>query len=146
MNRSDKISLDSSFGYLLRRMHVKADRVARKMLEPFDITPARVTALIVVANNPGCTQSALGDALSINRASTMKLVNFLERRGLIHRDKTLDSRANALFVSDEGEVQLIKMVAALKEADIMTLESLSEGERNALYEFLESMRQGPTGS
>ncbi|WP_240704960.1 MarR family winged helix-turn-helix transcriptional regulator [Croceicoccus sediminis] len=136
-----KISLDASFGYQLRMVQIEADKTARRMLEPFDITPARVTALIVVANNPGCTQTRLGEELSINRASAMKLVNILEGRGLIRRGEAADPRANALFLTEEGSDQLKRMLAALNEADEHLLRDLTNEERAAMRACLAKMRR-----
>ncbi|MFP5432659.1 MAG: MarR family transcriptional regulator, partial [Alphaproteobacteria bacterium] len=42
---------------------------------------AKFTALLLIRDNPGCDQTALGRALSVNRSSAMKLVNILEERG-----------------------------------------------------------------
>ncbi len=40
---------------------------------------------MLIKDNAGCEQSALGRALSINRSSAMKLVNALSDKGLIER-------------------------------------------------------------
>lgn len=129
---SIRYDLRASFGYQMRLLHVASDRLAREALAPFDITPARVTALIVIANNPGCTQTALGEALSINRASAMKLVNHLEGRGFIARETALDPRAHALVLTETGEEMLSRMIDALDHADDRTLSALDEAERHAL--------------
>jgi len=138
----EKISLENAFGYQLRMVQIEADKTARRMLEPFNITPARVTALIVVSNNPGCTQTRLGEELSINRASAMKLVNFLEGRGLIRRGEAADPRANALYLTGDGRDQLSQMLAALDEAEQQTLRDLTEDERAMMRTCLAKMRDG----
>lgn len=109
--------LDTSFGYQLRLLHAEADRRARQALAPFDMTPARVTALIVIATRSGCNQTTLGEVLSINRASAMKMVNILEARGLVIREIANDPRAHALKLTAEGHNLLDQMLEALRKAD-----------------------------
>lgn len=116
--------LENSFGYQLRLLHLEADRRARQALDAFGMTPARVTALLVIAAQTGCTQTALADALSINRASAMKMVNTLEALGLVSREQANDPRAHALTLTLKGRDVLDSMVAALRRADEEMLASL----------------------
>jgi DNA-binding MarR family transcriptional regulator len=109
--------LENSFGYQLRLLHLEADRRARQALDAFGMTPARVTALLVIAAQTGCTQTALADALAINRASAMKMVNTLEALGLVSREQANDPRAHALTLTPKGRDGLDRMVAALRRAD-----------------------------
>lgn len=131
--------LENSFGYQLRLLHLEADRRARQALDAFGMTPARVTALLVIAAQTGCTQTALADALSINRASAMKMVNTLEALGLVSREQANDPRAHALTLTPKGRDGLDRMVAALRRADEEMLASLcpqAQGELLATIRLL----------
>lgn len=131
--------LENSFGYQLRLLHLEADRRARQALDAFGMTPARVTALLVIAAQTGCTQTALADALSINRASAMKMVNTLEALGLVSREQANDPRAHALTLTLKGRDGLDRMVAALRRADEEMLASLcpqAQGELLATIRLL----------
>lgn len=140
--------LRGSLGFQLKMLQVDSDGRARAALEPFDITPARVTALMVVQAQPGCTQTALGEALAVNRASAMKLVNFLEGRGLVERRAGPDMRTNAIFLTPEGRAQLGAMTEALRTADRDMLDLLSREEADFLLDCIRKMRAGAsrTGS
>ena len=109
--------LEKSFGYQLRLLHLEADRRARQALDAFGMTPARVTALLVIAAHTGCTQTALGEALSINRASAMKMVNALETLGMVSREPAADPRAHALTLTAAGGKALDAMLDALRKAE-----------------------------
>ncbi|MDR6707358.1 MULTISPECIES: MarR family winged helix-turn-helix transcriptional regulator [unclassified Novosphingobium] len=124
--------LEKSFGYQLRLLHLEADRRARQALDAFGMTPARVTALLVIAAHTGCTQTALGEALSINRASAMKMVNALETLGLVSREPAADPRAHALTLTAAGGKALDAMLDALRKADEEMLAPLSPEVRQDL--------------
>lgn len=124
--------LDNSFGFQLRMLHLEVDRRARQALDIFGMTPARVTALLVIAANPGCTQTALGDALSINRASAMKMVNALETLGLVSRETAADPRAHAVTLTAAGHEAMDAMLEALRKADEAILAPLGPEAREDL--------------
>lgn len=124
--------LETSFGYQIRRLQLEVDRRARQALDPFDMTPARVTALLVISTRPGCTQTALGDALSINRASAMKMVNVLEGQGLVTREAASDPRAHALVLTAKGNELLAHLVALLRQVDEDVLARLGTDARREL--------------
>ena len=136
----DQANLERSLGFQLKMLQIESEARARKALAPFDISPARVAAMMMIRTNPGCTQTALGDALSVNRASAMKLVNFLEGRGLVRREQGADLRANAVFLTPEGISALEKMTAALQIADAEALAPLSRKEADLLLSCIRKMR------
>lgn len=98
--------LDALLGYQIDMAHLAMIADAREALAPFAITPAKLTAMLLIRANPGCDQTALGRSLRINRSSAMKLINYLAERDLVERRPGRDLRTNALHLSAEGEVRL----------------------------------------
>jgi DNA-binding MarR family transcriptional regulator len=131
--------LDALIGYQLKRANLTMTDDARAALAPYGVSLAKLTALLLVRANPGCDQTALGRALSINRSSAMKLVNFLVERGLIERRPGRDLRSNALHVAPGGEELLDKMLGALRASDERSTARLSAGERAMLTELLHKL-------
>ena len=131
--------LDQLLGYQLQRSNMLALDDARRALLPFGVTPAKLTALLLIRANPGCDQTALGRALSINRSSAMKLVNFLAERGLVERRPGRDLRTNALHLRPEAEPRIDEMVRALHESDARLAERLSSNERAQLTGLLRKL-------
>lgn len=131
--------LDQLLGYQLQRSHMLAIEDARQALLPFGVTPAKLTALLLIRANPGCDQTALGRALSINRSSAMKLVNFLAERGLVERRPGRDLRTNALHLLPQAEARIDEMVQALHESDARVAERLSSSERAHLADLLRKL-------
>jgi DNA-binding MarR family transcriptional regulator len=126
-------------GYQLQRSHLLVTDDARRALMPYDITPAKLTALLLIRTNPGCDQTALGRALSINRSSAMKLVNFLVERELVERRPGRDLRTNALHLLPGAEERIQEMVKALGESDARMTGRLTATERGELFNLLRKL-------
>jgi len=133
--------LEKSLGFQLKLLQFEFDVRARNALAPFEITPARVSALMIIRANPGCTQTALGEALSVNRASAMKLVNYLEGRGLVKREPGADSRANALHLTPEGRTGLEQMQGALARTEQEAVSALTQEEARAMLTTVRKLRR-----
>lgn len=133
--------LESLLGYQIDMAHLTMVTDARATLAPFDITPAKLTAMLLIRANPGCDQTALGRALKINRSSAMKLINYLAERDLVERRPGRDLRTNALHLSAEGEARLTEMVARLRESDRRMSARLTAEERATLTALVRKLRQ-----
>jgi DNA-binding MarR family transcriptional regulator len=131
--------LDGLLGYQLQRSHLLVTDDARRALAAHGLTPAKLTALTLIRANPGCDQTALGRALSINRSSAMKLVNFLVERGLVERRPGRDLRTNALHLLPGTEDRIDEMLKALSDSDARMSERLTAGERSQLFGLLRKL-------
>ncbi|WP_066804615.1 MarR family winged helix-turn-helix transcriptional regulator [Sphingomonas asaccharolytica] len=133
--------LDGLLGYRIELAHLIAIEDARLMLAPYGLTPAKLTALLLIRANPGCDQTALGKALSVNRSSAMKLVNVLVDRGLIERRPGRDLRTNALHLLPDGEKRVAEMLDQLRESDRRLAADLTAAERATLMALLKKLRK-----
>ncbi|MET4898495.1 MarR family transcriptional regulator [Sphingomonadaceae bacterium jetA1] len=129
--------LDALIGYQLQMARLRLMDAAYAVLAPYGISPARVTALALIRAQPGLDQSALGRALSINRASAMKLVNLLVERGLVERRAGRNLRSHALHLTGEGETRLPEMIARLRDSEAPLLADLSSTDRATLLQLLQ---------
>lgn len=136
--------LQSLVGYRVQRANLLMETDARAALADHDLSPAKMTALILIRDNPGCDQTALGRALSINRSSAMKLVNILADKGLVERRPGRDLRTNALMLLPEGERQLAVMLAAVRQSDARMTKRLSAEELKTLRLLLARLGPAPT--
>jgi DNA-binding MarR family transcriptional regulator len=92
-----------------------------RTLAPFDIRPAQYSVLVLVGANPGRSQSDIGDALDVERARLVRLLDELEQRGLVQRlPSATDRRSHALFLTGPGGKFLarIKALAARHETNV----------------------------
>lgn len=97
-------ALDKLLGYQMRRATavLMADFV--RTLSDFDMRPAEVTTLLVIAENPDCSQSEVGEAIAIKRANMVPIIARLIERGLVARTR-VDGRSLALRVTPKGAQQ-----------------------------------------
>lgn len=96
-------ALEKLLGYQMRRATavLMADFV--RTLSDFDMRPAEVTTLLVIAENPDCSQSEVGEAIAIKRANMVPIIARLIERGLVARTR-VDGRSLALRVTEKGAV------------------------------------------
>jgi DNA-binding MarR family transcriptional regulator len=111
--------LSEHLGYLLHRVDAVMMRKAAAAFDSLGLTPARATAAVYIGLHEGCDQAALGRALGINRASTMKVVNELVAVGLVARKEGRNRRTNALHLTKRGQglVHDIEQMSAQTDAE-----------------------------
>jgi DNA-binding MarR family transcriptional regulator len=129
--------LEGHLGYFIRRLQVWVFQDFIRTLAAIDIRPAQYSVLVVIAANPGASQSQLSSRLGIERARLVRLLNRLEKRGLTERlESTKDRRTHALRLTNEGRKTLkrAKTLAALHEARLA--ERLGAEQRKALIDSL----------
>ena len=123
-------------GYQIHIVDLIALQDARDALADVDLTPANVTALAFVRDNPACDQMALGRMLSVNRSSAMKLVDKLAARSLLERRAGRDLRCNALHLTLQGARLLHVVLGLLGAADERLCADLNAQERQQLLGLL----------
>jgi DNA-binding MarR family transcriptional regulator len=107
--------LDHHLGYFIRRIQIWVFQDFIKTLAPIDISPAQFSVLAVVDANSGLSQSGLAEALGIETARLVRLLDELDRRGLTRRmPSTVDRRSHALQLTPEGQ-RILKRAKALAD-------------------------------
>lgn len=128
--------LGERLGLQLHATDVRAMAGLGARLTPLGVTPARATAIVYIALNAGCDQTALGRALGINRASTVKAVDELEGLGVIERRPGRDRRANALHLTLAGETLRARIEQETLAHDQEAFAALSAAEQAELRRLL----------
>ena len=73
-------------------------------LARISLRPLQYTLLVMVAENPGASQSGVCEALGIQKANCVPTMSELERRGLIIRRKSAsDARSYELHITNKGK-------------------------------------------
>src|SRR3546814_3208264 len=76
-------------------------------MRDYDLRPAQFSVLAIIRANPGLKQSRVSEALGINRANFVALLDHLASRELARRAPAPgDRRSNALFLTATGEAFL----------------------------------------
>ncbi|KPL50401.1 MarR family transcriptional regulator [Xanthomonas axonopodis] len=131
-----RLSLAADLGYQLQLAALASSHAARQELAELKLSPARVTALIHIRDQPGCDQTELGNRMLVNRAAGMKIANALAEQGLIERLAGRDRRSKGLYLTDAGERTLLVAQGCLARAGERTCTGLQASERQTLLRLL----------
>ena len=118
----DTAAIDGIIGYRLRRAQLQVFSSFIERFGEVELTPAEFAVLVLIADNPGRTQSTIAAALGIKRANLVALIEGLAQRDLIDRRRPAhDRRAHALHLTPAGG-KLVDRIRALQldfEAEIV---------------------------
>jgi DNA-binding MarR family transcriptional regulator len=127
-------------GYHMKRAFIIIQTDLVRTLKPFDLRMLTYTALVLIVDNPGLRQSQLADAMDVERPNLVVIIDELERRELIVRDRVpTDRRAYALQVTLTGRRLYEKAVAAVTAHEALLLQRLDEETRQIVVAALKTI-------
>ena len=131
-------------GYHLRRAQVGLfRRFAHEVTAAEGVTPGVFGLMQVIGANPGLSQSRLADAMEVDRSAVVRVLDQMERRGLIERAAAEDDRRRyCLRLTGAGEAALRRMESAVAEHEERFLAPLSPRERATLVSLLMRLQGG----
>jgi DNA-binding MarR family transcriptional regulator len=88
-------------GYSLRRASTAMQLEFSALLQPLGLRPTDASILVLIKANPGITQSALGQAMGVQRANMAPLIARLEECGYLARIE-VDGRSFGLELTPSG--------------------------------------------
>jgi DNA-binding MarR family transcriptional regulator len=129
--------LENHLGYFLRRLQVWVFQDFIATLDTMDVRPAQYSVLLVIAANPGQSQSAIARTLNIERARLVRLLDELEnRRWISRRPSGRDARSHALVLTPDGEKALAKIAALAQKHEARVADYVGEKRRAELMKLL----------
>ena len=135
-------TLHGLVGYQVKRASDMVLANLKQTLRPFDLRMLTHTALVLIVDNPGLRQSQLADAMDIERPNLVVIIDELERRALINRDRVpTDRRAYALNPTLAGRRLYDKAVEAVKTHDARLLQGVDEPTRAIVMEAMQQIRK-----
>ncbi|WP_017672423.1 MarR family transcriptional regulator [Blastomonas sp. AAP53] len=127
-------------GFQLHLANMRVMQAARTALADRNTTPAKVTAMLFVLDNPGCDQTTLSKFMHVGRSAIMKLLNTMEQRGHVERRSGRDLRSNGLYLTAAGEAFLAEALALIEESDRDMTASLTQAEQAQLIDLLHKLQ------
>ncbi|TAN55884.1 MAG: MarR family transcriptional regulator [Rhodospirillales bacterium] len=129
--------LDGLIGFRLRLAQIALFDDFERTLRPFDITPTRFGALVLIEANPGLSQMQLARAIRLDRSTLVTLLDHLEGRSLVQRHPSAsDKRTNELVLTGEGRKLLARLKRRVLEHEKRLFGKLPEAERLELMRLL----------
>ncbi len=136
----DLSPLTSFVGYMLRRAQLVVFEDFIAAMAAVELRPASFSVLCVIQANPGLTQTAVSEALGLQRTNLVAIIDALEQRGLARREPAPnDRRSHALFLTKAGEHLLSEAMALQAEHEARVLARLKPREREQLLGLLHRM-------
>ncbi|MHA7885717.1 MarR family winged helix-turn-helix transcriptional regulator [Roseicyclus sp.] len=133
-------------GYRLRRATMLVQSDLAETLKPFGLRMITFSALVLIRDNPGLSQSQLAAAMDVERPNLVVIVDELETRGLIARDRlATDRRTYALTVTEAGDWLCADVVAAVEAHEARLFDGLTEAERQTVEAALALIHRNAKG-
>lgn len=143
----DTYTVDDSYGYLVRRLHASLQRHIERRVQSLDLTALQWGPLLLIAQGKGDTAAALARALDIDTGAVTRMIDRLERKGLVQRRRsTNDRRLVHLALTPEGRHAIGLVPFAIAEVLNLHLAGFSEREVRQLKRFLSRMIENGNAS
>lgn len=124
-------------GFHIRLAHGTVYRHFTETFSDIDMTQKQVSVLWLVDDHPGIAQTDLALRLRMDRATTMAIINRLQARHYLRRDKSpTDGRKQALFIESEGAKALSNAKTAILDHENWLKSRFSPKEITKLIEML----------
>ncbi|GAA5047447.1 MarR family winged helix-turn-helix transcriptional regulator [Erythrobacter westpacificensis] len=134
--------LDGIVGFHIRLAHGAVYRHFTETFAALGMTQKQVSVLWLVGANPGVAQIELGSRLRMDRATTMTIVNRLQERGYLRREKSSsDGRKQSLHLTDEGEQALQQAKQCIEEHEAWLKSRFTADEVEKLVEMLSRIHE-----
>jgi DNA-binding MarR family transcriptional regulator len=130
-------ALGDILGFHIRLAHGAVYRHFTETFVDLDLTHKQVSVLWLVSDRPGISQIDLGGRLRMDRATTMTIVNRLQSRDYLRRERsTSDGRKQALYLTDAGAAALAKAKSCIAEHEAWLKSRFTPAETEKLVEML----------
>jgi DNA-binding MarR family transcriptional regulator len=133
-------ALENLPGYALRRASAVTQAEFSALLHPLNLRPTEASMLVLIGANPGITQSALGQAMGIQRANMAPLVARLEETGYLGRI-AVDGRSFGLQLTESGSQVFGQVKDAIAMHQQKILGRIPEAHREHLLPALKALWQ-----
>ena len=130
-------ALGNILGLHIRLAHGTVYRHFSETFAELELTQKQVSALWLVGDRPGISQISVGRMLRMDRATTMTIVNRLQERGYMRRERSAsDGRKQALFLTDDGKAALDEAKTCIAQHEAWLKGRFTDEEIEKLVEML----------
>lgn len=121
----DFSAMAEAVGFRLRRAQLAVYQDFNETFAAKGLRPSDFAVLLLLSKNPGLKQSEVAEALGIQRANFVAIVDGLEQKGLAERRKSeTDRRVQSLFITPGGLDYLDEIRPIVREHEDRIIERL----------------------
>lgn len=129
--------LTRRLGYVVRRAQIAIFQSFFQTMSAAEISPAQYSALVIIARNPGLSQTQVAKALAIKKANFVALARELEQRGFLERRSIPgDKRSLALHLTPAGRLAYAELDRLSEEHEAKLRETVGQDAYEALFDPL----------
>ncbi|KAA0213005.1 MAG: MarR family transcriptional regulator [Lautropia sp.] len=129
-------ALQHAIGYLIHLAELANMQGFSRAFAGTGVTPARFTALELIACNPGIRPSTLATAMAVERSNLVAVIRFLEARGWVAAGAGSNRREKSLTLTAAGEAALAGLRLRLRAHDAALANGCAPQERRQLARLL----------
>jgi DNA-binding MarR family transcriptional regulator len=130
-------SLSARGAFLLSQLGYHVATRCREVLAPLDLHPAHYGILMHLTTMEGISQQRLADVMGVHRNAMVGLVDELEQRGLLRRERDPDDRrAHRLLLTDHAHAILVDANTAVDSLEEEVFAGLGAEEREGVVMVL----------
>jgi DNA-binding MarR family transcriptional regulator len=136
--------LNTHIGYFARRFQVWIFQDLIRTLTSAEIRISHYSVLAVMDANPGLAQSAVAEAVGIEPARLVRVLDELEQRGWIQRMRSAtDRRSHALFLTPDGEKAFAQVKDLARQHETHVIERIGAQRYELLMQMLKEIERVP---
>lgn len=129
-------------GFHIRLAHGAVYRHFTETFSDLDLTQKQVSVLWLVDDHPDIAQTGLAKRMRMDRATTMAIINRLQKRGYLVRGKSkTDGRKQTLNLTDKGREALASAKVAIQEHENWLQARFKKKEVEMLIEMLSRIHE-----
>ncbi|GMM61961.1 MarR family winged helix-turn-helix transcriptional regulator [Novosphingobium pituita] len=141
-DRADIGAINAILGFHIRLAHGVCLRHFTETFAELGLTQKQVSVLWLVDDHPGIAQTDLAQRLQMDRATTMAIINRLQAKHLLRRDRSAhDGRKQALHLEPEGHAMLARAKLAIGEHEAWVKRNFSDAEVKTLIALLSRIHE-----
>jgi len=130
--------LEGSVGPRVRLLRNALSARSIAVSVPHGLPTGSLTVLALIAANPGSSQTALANRAGLNKSALVGIVDQLEQRGLVDRDRAAsDRRRYQVSVTPEGERTMQALFALVTREEQPIRDALGKRDMIALLVLLD---------
>ena len=144
---AETFQFETSFGRILGVAHTSLFRYLSKLMreQNLPITPEQFSVLSYLWQQDGLQQTELATCTDRNRANVTRIIDILEREGIVERrDDENDRRVFRIYLTDKGK-SLRELTAKCAEQSIVdSLQGLTKEEIDTCVKVLRKIKSNVT--
>lgn len=127
-------------GHLIRRCQQISVAIFLEECGDYQLRSVEYAVLVAVEDLPGLDQITLSGLVAVDRSSIVRIVEGLEKRGLLTREpRPADRRTRCLKLTEAGKALLEDVGPAVERVQRRLLAPLNSGERKQFKQMLEKI-------